>query len=892
MAESACVALCIPGCKIAATAPVERNNAMKYGCHARLVIAGALLGFAVVCGQETGSASPPLRIASDRSNTAYTVAPEAKLIWLDEMNLSSDWVDARIAYQGDKAPATQRGAKPVRQPNTEPQRWPAAEQVFDKNALPDPADKDEADAVLRRVGALIQHLKTLPRCPDLKKAEARLAELKTQAGLLDTGDAKREILLGDACTLRRVVAFANPLLDFDKILFIKRHFCPNSEMTGNHMCDQYFGFNAIRGGGLFVLENPFSKNPTTRNVLEKSVCENGRYKGQSFTERDGFLSPELSFDGKDILFARTEIADNEGDRKRYAGVGFETNTYKIFHVKIDGSGLTQLTDGVWNDFDPCYLPCGRILFISERRGGFGRCHGRPVPSFTLHSMNADGSDIVTLSPHETNEWQPSVNHNGMIVYTRWDYVDRGFNQAHHAWTTTPDGRDPRAVNGNFSPNQGARPHFEISMRAIPGSQKYMGTAACHHGQAYGSIILVDPLMPDDNAMAQVKRLTPDQLFPEAEIGTHGPPANYAAPYPLSEHFFLCVYDKDSRSDAGTNNNYGIYLLDAFGNKELLYRDEQISCLDPIPVKARPVPPVIPHLIAVGKPLKPGEKFVAPDPKTIPDFGTVGLINVYDSIYPMSDLPKIAALRVVQLLPKTTPIANNPRIGFGDQKSARMVLGTVPVEDDGSAYFKMPANLPVYFQALDAEGVAVQSMRSATYVHPGENLTCLGCHNSPTAGYRMNTTAPMALKRAPSVIKADVEGSKPFSYKILVQPVLDKNCVACHQKGAAEGKKCPDLTQGELKQNGDFFVSYNALRNFTFFWDNASFDGVPDSRPGQIGARKSKLFQMLTKGHHDLKLCKEDMHRLTLWMDCNSDFYGAYENLIEQKEGKVVCPSLQ
>ncbi|MCX6868934.1 MAG: NPCBM/NEW2 domain-containing protein, partial [Verrucomicrobia bacterium] len=709
----------------------------------------------------------------------------------------ADWVDARIEYQGDKAPETKPSPRPLRLKTQITQRWPAADQVFDKNSLPDPADKDEVDAVLRRTGALMAHLKTLPRCPAMDAQEKRLTELKTQAGQIEIDTPKRDELLLEACQLRRKVAFANPLLDFDKILFIKRHFCPDAETTGNHMCDQFFGFNAIRGGGLFVLENPFSDKPTTRNVLEKSVCENGRYKGKSLTSQDGFLAPELSFNAKEVLFARTEIADNEGDRKRYAGRGFESNTYKIFRVKLDGSGLTQLTDGVWNDFDPCYLPSGRIIFISERRGGFGRCHGRPVPSFTLHSMNSDGSDIVALSPHETNEWQPSVNHSGMVVYTRWDYVDRGFNQAHHGWTTTPDGRDPRAIHGNFSPNQGARPHFEISFRAIPGSKKYMATAACHHGQAYGSIVLVDPLMPDDNAMAPVKRLTPDQLFPEAEIGTHGPPANYAAPYPLSEHFFLCVYDPNSSSSAGTSNNYGIYLVDAFGNKELVYRDDLISCLDPSPVKPRPVPPAIPHMTAVGKPLESGETFVALDPKTIPDFGTVGLINVYDSIYPLTDLPKITALRVIQLLPKTTPIANSPRIGFGDQKSARMVLGTVPIEDDGSAYFKMPASRPVYFQALDADGVAVQSMRSATYVHPGETLTCLGCHNSPTSGYVMNSNPPKAMRRQPSELKPDVAGSKPFSFPILVQPVLDKHCVPCHTKSMAEGKKSPDLKPGEM-----------------------------------------------------------------------------------------------
>ncbi|MEI7954827.1 MAG: NPCBM/NEW2 domain-containing protein, partial [Verrucomicrobiota bacterium] len=252
----------------------------------------------------------------------------------------SDWADAKIEYQGDKAPATKVAPKPIRPPNTEPQHWPAADQVFDKNSLPDPSDKDEADAVLRRVGALIDHLKTLPKCPDLKPQAQQLAGLKAQASQIALATPQRAELLQAACSLRRKVAFANPLLDFDKILFIKRHFCPNAETTGNHMCDQYFGFNAIRGGGLFVLENPFSDKPTTRNVLEKSVCENGRYKGRSLTSKDGFLAPELSYDSKEVLFSCTEIADNEADRKRYAGVGFENNTYKIFHVNLDGSALT------------------------------------------------------------------------------------------------------------------------------------------------------------------------------------------------------------------------------------------------------------------------------------------------------------------------------------------------------------------------------------------------------------------------------------------------------------------------------------------------------------------------------------------------------------------------
>jgi hypothetical protein len=804
-------------------------------------------------------------------------------------NDHADWVDAKIDYSG--APPV---AKKVA--NTFNQRWPKPEQVFHKASLPDASDRDEADAVLRRVSVLVDHLKTTNDCLDLSADEKRLAQLKADAQKIDVGDSEaRAKLLDEACKLRRKVAFSNPLLDFDKIVFIKRHFCPDAETTGNHMCDQYFGFNAIRGGGLFVLEKPFSDKPAVRNVLENSTCETSRFKGSKITSDGGFLAPDLSYDGKEILFAWTEIAAKEQDRKRYQQWN-EHNTYKVFRVNVDGSALTQITDGPWDDFDPCFMPSGRIAFISERRGGYGRCHGRPVPSFTLHSMARDGSDIQCLSPHETNEWQPSIDNNGMILYTRWDYVDRGFNQAHHAWTTFPDGRDPRVVNGNFSPNQGSRPHSEISLRAIPGSRKYMGTAACHHGQAYGSVILIDPTIPDDEAMGPVKRLTPEQLFPEAEIGTHGDPANYAAPYPLSEYFFLCVYDPDSRTNAGTNNNYGIYLVDAFGNKELVYRDPQISCLDPIPLKARPMPITIPSKTGFNQALSPDEK------AAVPEFGNSGvgggtgmvsMINVYDSLYPMPKDTKITHLRIVQLLPKTTPYANNPRIGFGDQKSARMILGTVPVEEDGSAYFQMPAQRPVYFQALAADGLAVQSMRSATYLHPGEKLTCRGCHEPRQRTFSTTTQRiPKAFQRGPSDITPEVAGSKPFSYPILVQPVLDKNCVACHDKARGEGKKAPDLSKGEKRKPGQWFNSYEALKPYTFFWDNAVFDSVPYSTPGRIGARAAKLYAILTKGHYDVKLTPEEMHRLTLWMDSNSDFFGAYDNLQEQLEGKVVLPKIE
>ncbi len=341
-------------------------------------------------------------------------------------NDHTDWADAKIIMSGDANP---RALRPPKRNEfgsladriadhaangKSSQMLRVAAEVFRREALILDSDRDPVDIILRRTEALLKHIDDMPDAPDLSSCQAQLARFKTANARVDVADpAARETLFFDIAKLRRTIAFSNPLVNFDRILFIKRHFNPNAEKTGNHMCDQYFGFNAIAGGGLFILEHPFSDNPKVRNILENSVCENGRFKGRKLTSQGGFLSPDLSWDGKTILFAYTDIA---GNPQRYKWT--QDNAWHIFKVNVDGSGLRQLTDGSTNDFDPCLLPNGRIVFISERRGGYGRCHGRPVPSFTLHSMNPDGSDIVTLSPHETNEWHPSVDNNGMIIYTR------------------------------------------------------------------------------------------------------------------------------------------------------------------------------------------------------------------------------------------------------------------------------------------------------------------------------------------------------------------------------------------------------------------------------------------------------------------------------------------
>ncbi|MCP4454748.1 MAG: hypothetical protein GY809_25085, partial [Planctomycetes bacterium] len=364
-------------------------------------------------------------------------------------------------------------------------------------------------------------------------------------------------------------------------------------------------------------------------------------------------------------------------------------------------------DGPTNDFDPCYLPGGRVLFISERRGGYLRC-GRHCPVYTMFSMAPDGSDIICMSFHETHEWHPSIDNDGMIVYTRWDYVDRDTNIAHHIWTSFPDGRDPRSLHGNYPLKRESRPWMEMSIRAIPHSKKYVATAAAHHGHAFGSLVMIDQDRSDDRAMSQLTRLTPDVPFPESErhIKPIADCMAYATAWPLSEDDYLCVYDADAK-------NHGIYLIDRFGNRELIYRDETIACLSPIPLRARAVPPVIPN--------KTTQTIMAKAEGKV-DKETIAIANVYNSDFKWPEHARVTALRIIQALPKTTPPPNDPRIGIANQTNARAILGSVPVESDGSAYFEAPVGKAIYFQALDKNGLAIQSMRSATYVHPGEQMT--------------------------------------------------------------------------------------------------------------------------------------------------------------------------
>lgn len=767
-------------------------------------------------------------------------------------------------------------------------------------ALIGPGDRTPVDVVWRRTHALLAHLRAMPGAPNLTAAAAELAALQPRvealAALAEPNEGEQREVFAALVAARRRLAFQNPLLDFRAIVFLKHDKQARGEV---HMVDQYLGFNAAARGGVYVLEDPWGKRPTVRSVLADAPVQTGRLAGQVLEDRGSFVGLDLDYDARSILFSFTEgkfdlpaevdFADQyctpEELRRsgpRAAHYHFcPQSTYHVFSARIDGTELRQLTDGRWNDLDPCFLPSGRIAFISERAGGQVRCGMRPLPSATLHAMQRDGDDVIQLSWHDTQEWQPSVDHQGRLVYTRWDYVDRDSDVAHHLWLCYPDGRDPRSPHGNYPERRELRPWMELSLRAVPGSRRYVAVAAPHHGQAYGSLVLVDAEALDDRGTSQVRRLTPEVPFPESESapgvphdkGRHDPRAEvYGTPWPLDEDFYLCVYDPGQR-------HYGIYLVDCFGNRELLYRDPHRACLDPIPLKPRTCPPVIP----------PGTLQAQSDRAADADLstGVVAVMNVYDSDLPLPAGAKVAQIRVVNLFPKDNPFQDEPNIGVAPQSLARGVLGVAPVEPDGSAHFRVPAGAPIYFQLLDERGLAVQSMRSDTYVHPGETLTCVGCHENKQRPARAPAGAPLALQRPPSALVPEVPDAYPLTFTRLVQPVLNVRCVPCH-----DGQPTSPSLHGDRFGKLGWSEAFITLAHHA--WGRSGGNGVAlqqrqYSVPGEEGARAASLFRLLEAGHYDVALAPDELRRITLWLDCNSNFYGAYTEPAAQAKGALVAP---
>ncbi len=755
-------------------------------------------------------------------------------------------------------------------------------EAYDAQALILVADGGPLGTVLRRAQRLAESLTP----PGVETLLADLATLRDSAPTPDSDDYKAYYLA--ACAVRRQVALSNPLLDFDSILFVARGTFEGSVLSnpetadaqGGHFVTQYFGCNALPGGGLFIVRN-YKTQPEIVNVLADSVVENGRLKGRKL-DYGAFATPDLSCDGKTIVFAWTENSEHKW-------VQSKKTCFHLFKVNVDGSNLVQLTDGAFNDFNPCWLPDGRIAFVSERRGGYIRCFAAylKVRSYTLFSMGNDGSDIKPLSYFETSEWNPSVNNEGQLVYTRWDYVDRENCLGTRFWVSNPDGTNPRAPHGNYPlpyhtfPDhqpwkiEGGRewdsrfgaPLVEMGIRGVPNSPLYIFTAAPHHGEIFGSLCMLDLRKEDDHHMGQIQRVTPDEAFPETEMPGRRH-YKYGTPWPLSEDFYLC------------NVWENLELVDRYGNKEILCdlrsmpcpQDERLRLINPIPLRARPCPPVIPPKVRM------------PGNKTAPK-ATVAVMDVYNSDLPFPEGTRIKWLRVIQNIPKTNHVMGEPMIGYERENTPRIPLGIVPVEDDGSAYFEAPVAKQLIFQALDENFMAVQSMRSSAFVHPGEQLSCVGCHEN-TKRAPQRTSPPLAMRRPPSRPEPECGPVEPVSYYRQIKPIFGQKCLPCHKE---TGKGLQDMSYDALKEDYTFWFSGAMFTDMTTAYSGVH--GGSRTIPGRFGARASKIGQVLLSESHLKTVSPEDRHQVVQWLDCNSLRLGSYIREGAQLNGKLVWPCM-
>ena len=710
---------------------------------------------------------------------------------------------------------------------------------------------------LQKTSDLLRDLRA-DRPGDFFATEAtRLKQLTLQAK--QTGEDLEALYL-EIRRLKRHIALANPLLKIPKLLFCKR--VPTSY---SHEVMQYYGFRARPGGGLFVLDNP-GRSLACRDILDGKLSAGN------------VLEPRLSYDGKRIVFSYVECGEQGLPRtvnEKSGDVGY----YHLYEVNVDGTGLRQLTRGPYEDLMPTYLPDDGIVFCSTRRRSYSRCFGGQFSprwdSYTLHRIDADGGNLRILSWNDVNEWFPAVSHSGDVLFARWDYIDRDAVTHQNLWGMHPDGANPIAVWGNATRN----PHCTFQIQPIPGSRKLVFTASAHHSITAGSIVVLDPNVADDGQQG-ITRITPEVPFPESE--SRNIPEYYCAPWPLSEKYFLAAYSPMPlrfEPHANPANALGLYLIDAFGNRELLYRDPKIGSTNPCPLIPRPRPPVVASKLPRQAPLLPGAS----------THGQMTLADIYEGL---GDVPRgsITQLRIIQIFPKTTPIANKPRIGVAGEENARAILGTVPVERDGSANFLLPAGKPVLFQALDKNGFAYQTMRSTTYVQPGELVSCIGCHERRTMTPRPRNA--IALHRPPSKIDPGTLGGRPFSFVQMVQPVLDRHCVKCHNDKKADGNI--NLTATPLK---GFTQSYWSLaRDARLVPRFPARNQIQTTPPGgKFGALGSRLMQILRDGHEGAVLSDQELRTLAAWIDCNAVFYGSYDRAENEKElrGETIgMPAIQ
>jgi len=670
-----------------------------------------------------------------------------------------------------------------------------------------------------------------------------------QATLLSTETpdpaAERKTLF-EARLAKRQLFLREPDLDLiEDVLFVKRH-----AFEPSHNYSVILDSRFRPGGGVYTIHVPrregrFRPEEATLNRLFDAGAGIPR-------------NPMANFDLTKIYF---------GYRPSEEGY------YHVMSVNSDGDGVEQLTFGPFHDYWPCPLPDGGLAFISTRCRSRFLCW-RPQAA-VLFRMDAAGEDIRPLSFANLTEWGPSVMNDGRILWQRSEYVDKGADYSHTLWSIRPDGRKPELVFGNTV----LLPQGYANGREVPDTNEICCTLISHFGDLNGPIALVDTDRGRFNPEA-IQSITPEVPWP----GAWPREECFRDPFPVARDYFLLSHAPGGR--------FGLFVIDRFGNRELIYMDDTFGSMCPTPYRKVTAPPVLSDLVEE-----------TPEHDDSRETGEFFLADVYEGLDEAVSRGSVKYLRVVEEV--RSPLNQLPDGSYQNDHEpfvrwyaapvdkvrgpfgwpsyvAKATWGLVPVEPDGSASFHAPAGKQLYFQVLDEKFNEVQRMRSVIQVQSGERRSCVGCHDDRR--HAPPAREAIALRAAPRQLQPPPWGTGAFSYEQVVQPILDAKCAGCHdaddeQKIDLTGNLDPDRVPASYKT----LISQGWVHYFDFGYksgENAKAD------PLTFGTVKSKLWTVLEAEHYDADLTEAEARALKCWIDLNCPLWPDYMDRVDRPGQRI------
>ena len=727
--------------------------------------------------------------------------------------------------------------------------------------------KVDRDATLER--NLIERV--LPEC-GADGAELRKTLDALVAAEVESEDVRWLDLYERACRVRRKLRLAPLLEKTNQVVFAKHH-----NMGGGFFAyTEYTTWAGNKHGGLCRLE------------LDNEAAADGKFATVAElikTDTGGIVrDPALSYDGRRVLFAwRTDASD------RY---------YKIYEMELATGHTRRITgtDTYGADYDPCYLPDGNILFNSSRVIQSVDCAGPDVSNFFI--CDADGNHARRVGFDQVHTLWPTVLDDGRVVYMRWDYNDRSQIYPQGLLQMNADGTNQSEFYGNNS----WEPTTLFHPCGIPGTTKVIAAMGGHHNPQCGKLGIVDTA-ETRQGLDGVTELPSGEKPPYPRADAYAQVGDqYCYPFALGDESLLVSYDPIGyhlRQRGGPFNNkdhmrFHLYYMTFDGRREVLSADVRISSMEPVAVMARPVPHVRPSTVDYRR--------------------TTGVFHLQD-IYQgpgLAGIPRgtIKKLRVVELRYREMNIGANSSSGRGGGATVvtpiaigtgawdvKTILGDATVHEDGSAMFVVPARTPVYFQALNEKNQVIQTMRSWATLMPGEQMSCVGCHEQKRRGPLGENPTSMATRTGLERLEPFYGPPRGFSFAKEIQPILDRHCIKCHNP-EGKAKKYP-LTDDPIldarskrywsrayctltkTKEGESRGTANEIVN----WISNSSE--PCMIPPQYGgSTRSKLIAMHEEGHNEVELSREEFDKLAAWIDLVVPFCGDYVEANAWNEGEL------